>query len=48
MFFQVLSTIKVNIVAKIMQSVYSCAIFQVKHTKNVISRGFILISNSWY
>ena len=32
-FFQLLSTIKVNLVAKIMQSVYLCVIFQVKHKK---------------
>ena len=31
MFFQLLSTIKVNLVAKIMQSVYLCVIFHVKH-----------------
>ena len=30
MFFQLLSTIKVNLVAKIMQSVYVCVIFHVK------------------
>ena len=29
--FQLLSTIKVNLVAKIMQSAYLCAIFHVKH-----------------
>ena len=33
MFSQLLSTIKVNLVAKIMQSVYSCVIFHVKHKK---------------
>ena len=33
MFFQLLSTIKVNLVAKIMQSVYLCVIFLVKHIK---------------
>ena len=30
-FFQLLSTIKVNLVAKIMQSAYLCVIFHVKH-----------------
>ena len=33
MFFQLLSTIKVNLVAKILQSVYLCVIFHVKHKK---------------
>jgi len=33
MFFQLLSTIKVNLVAKIMQNVYLCVIFHVKHKK---------------
>ena len=33
MFFQLFSTIKVNRVAKIMQSAYLCAIFHVKHKK---------------
>ena len=33
MFFQLLSTIKVNLVAKIMQSAYLCVIFHVKHKK---------------
>ena len=33
MFFQLLSTIKVNIVAKIMQCAYLCVIFHVKHKK---------------
>ena len=47
MFFQLLSTIKVNLVAKIMQSAYLCVIFYVKHKKITISRGFNLISNSW-
>ena len=32
-FFQFLSTIKVNLVAKIMQSAYLCVIFHVKHKK---------------
>ena len=31
MFFQLLSTTKVNLVAKIMQGVYLCVIFHVKH-----------------
>ena len=31
MFFQLLSTIKVNLVAKIVQSVYLYVIFHVKH-----------------
>ena len=31
--FQLLSTIKVNLVAKIMQSAYLCVIFHVKHKK---------------
>ena len=31
MFFQLFSTIKVNLVAKIMQSAYLCVIFHVKH-----------------
>ena len=46
-FFQFLSTIKVNRVAKIMQSAYLCIIFHVKHKKITISRGFNLISYSW-
>ena len=33
MFVQFLSTIKVNLVAKIMQSAYLCVIFHVKHKK---------------
>ena len=33
MFFQLFSTIKVNLVAKIMQSAYLCVIFHVKHKK---------------
>ena len=47
MFFQLLSTIKVNLVAKIIQSAYLCDIFHVKHKKITISRSFNLISNSW-
>ena len=31
MFFQLLSTIKLNLVAKILQSAYLCVIFHVKH-----------------
>ena len=46
MFFQLLSTIKVNLVTRIMQSAFLCVIFHVK-LKNIISRGFNLISNSW-
>ena len=45
--FQLLSTIKVNIVAKIMQSAYLGVIFNVKHKEITISRGCNLISNSW-
>ena len=33
MFFQLLSTLKVNLVAKITQSAYLCVIFHVKHKK---------------
>ena len=47
MFLQLLSTIKVNILAKIMQSAYLCVVFHVKHKKITISRGFDLNSNSW-
>ena len=39
MFFQLLSTIKVNLVAKIMQSAYLCVIFHIKHKKITISHG---------
>ena len=46
MFFQLPSTIKVNLAAEIMQSAYLCVIFHVKHKKITISRGFNLISNS--
>ena len=45
MFFQLLSTMKVNLVAKIMQSVYLCFIFSCKAQKITISCGFNLISN---
>ena len=34
MFFQLLSTIKANLVAKFMQSAYLCVIFHVKHKEN--------------
>ena len=47
MFFQLFSTIKENLVAKIMQSAYLCVIFHVKHEKTTISPGFNLISYSW-
>ena len=48
MFSQLFSTIKVNLVAKIMESAYLCVSFHVKHKKNTTSRGFNLISyNSW-
>ena len=47
MLFELLSTIKVNLVAKMMQSAYFCIIVRVKHKKITISRGFFLISNSW-
>ena len=33
MFFQLLLTVKVNFVAKIMQSAYLCVIFHVQHKK---------------
>ena len=46
MFFQLPSTIKVNLAAEIMQSAYLCVVFHVKHKKITISRGFNLISNS--
>ena len=39
MFFQLLSTIKVNLMAKIMQRAYLCVIFHVKHKKKTISHG---------
>ena len=39
MFFQLFSTIKVDPVAKIMQSVYLCDIFPLEHKKITISRG---------
>ena len=44
MFFQLLSTIQVNLVAKITQNAYLCVIFHVKHEKKKkkknISGGF--------
>ena len=47
MFYQLFSTIKVNLVAKIMQSAYLCVIIiHVKHQNITISRGFNLISSS--
>ena len=45
--FQLLSTIIVNLVAKITQTAYLCVIFHVKHKKPHISRGFDLIPNFW-
>jgi len=47
MFFQLLSAMKVNLVAKIMQSAYLYVIFSCKAPKITISRGFNLISKSW-
>ena len=41
MFFQLLSTTKVNLVAKIMQSAYLCVIFHLKPKKITMSRGFL-------
>ena len=38
MFFQLLSTVKVNFVAKIMQSAYLYVIFHVRHKKLQVSR----------
>ena len=46
MFFELFLTIKVNLVAKIVQSAYLCVIIHVKQ-KSIISRGFNLISNFW-
>ena len=40
MIFQFLSTIKVNLEAKIRQSAYLCVILDVKHKKKNISRCF--------
>ena len=44
-FFQLLSTIKANLVAKIVQSAYLYVTFYVTHQKITISNGFNLISN---
>ena len=38
MFFQLLSTIKANFVAKIMQSAYLCVIYHVKHKNRQFSQ----------
>ena len=46
MFFQLLSTIKINLAAKIMHSAYLCY-FSCKEQKVTIARGFNLIFNSW-
>ena len=46
MFFQLFSTMKVNLVAKIMRSAYLCVIFHVKHKKITIFRGFNLVSDT--
>ena len=46
-FFQLFTAIKVNLVAKIVLSVYLCVIFHVKHKKITISGCFNLISISW-
>ena len=47
MLLQLLSTMKVNLVAKIMQSAYLYVIFSCKAPKITISRGFNLISETW-
>ena len=47
MFFQLLSTITVKIVDKMMQSGYLCVILYVKQKKKIISWGFNLIFNTW-
>ena len=47
MFFQLLSTIKVKLVDKMMQSTYLYVILHVKHKKLPIPAVFYLISNSW-
>ena len=46
-FFQLVSTMKVKIVDKMMPSTYLCVILYVKRQKMTISCGFNLISNSW-
>ena len=46
MFSQFFSTIKVNLVAKIMQSAYLCVIFHVKQKKSpffVVSARFLIL-----
>ena len=47
MFSQLLSTIKVKIVDKMMQNSYLCVILYVRHKKNTISRSYNLIFNSF-
>ena len=47
MFFQLFSTIEVNLVNKIMQSADSCVTFHLKHKKTPFLVGFNGISNSW-
>ena len=39
MFFQLFSTIKVNLVAEIKQSAYICVIFHVKHKQSPFIEG---------
>ena len=45
MFFQLLSTIKVNLVAKTMQKSYLCVLFHVKYKKIIISHGVNLVKS---
>ena len=47
MLSQLLSTIKVKIVDKMMQNSYLCVILYVTHKKNTISCGYNLIFNSF-
>ena len=47
MFSQLLSTIKVKIVDKMMQNSYLSVILYIRHKKNTISRGYNLIFNSF-
>ena len=47
MFSQLLSTIKVKIVDKMMQNSYFCVILYVRHKKNTISCGYNLFFNSF-
>ena len=47
MFFQHFSTIKVDLLAKIVRSAYLCVVVQLKLKKMTFSRGFNLISNPW-